>query len=331
MTKKTLQGLASPAFSISSNEVRSLHGVQVHYVTIKDKYDHRRYAVERRLFLTFTNALQSYLKKRPHIDFSSKRNVARSLTYLPAGIKTWSAYMPGAFATHPVHNPEVKRLAHDQKIDFMTRRLFRHSVDAIGLRNRAHILAWAVQQQSLTGRKRVWLSLAAGSGQHVYDTLNLLDQHKPYDVVISDINEEVLGFAEKIYQVQRPKVREIEFKKIDVLSPDLATQLESNPPTVVDAMGLVEYLDSHQVEQLVRQLFESLVEGGMIAFTNMSPEHPHLDLHQRGLGWPGVKPRTIKDMVDIVERAGVPLENLTVFKSQDKVYGVYIIRKGLGV
>lgn len=331
MTKKTLEGLASPAFSISSNEVRSLHGVQVHYVTIKDKYDHRRYAVERRLFLTFTNALQGYLKKRPHIDFSSKRNVARSLTYLPAGIKTWSAYMPGAFATHPVHNPEVKRLAHDQKIDFMTRRLFRHSVDAIGLRNRAHILAWAVQQQSLTGRKRVWLSLAAGSGQHVYDTLNLLDQKKPYDVVISDINEEVLEFAEKIYRVQRPKVREIEFKKIDVLSPDLATQLKSSPPTVVDAMGLVEYLDSHQVERLVRQLFESLVEGGMIAFTNMSPEHPHLDLHQRGLGWPGVKPRTIKDMVDIVEQAGVPLENLTVFKSQDKVYGVYIIRKGLGV
>lgn len=329
MTKKTFERLASPAFSISSDEVKTIHGVQVHYVTLKDKYDHRRYTVERRLFLAFTDALQRYLKKRPHIDFSSKHNLARSLTYLPAGVKTWSAYMPGAFATHPVHNPEVKALAHDQKIDFITRRLFRHSVDAIGLRNRAHILSWAVQQQHVTKGKRTWLSLAAGSGQHVYDALNLLDDKKPYDAVISDIDPEVLAFAEKIYKVQRPRVGDIEFKTIDVHTSDLDAQLKAKPPTVVDVMGLVEYLDESQAESLIKRLFERTVDGGMIAFTNMSIEHPHLDLHQRGLGWPGVKPRSIKEVVDIVKRAGIPLNCLTVFKSQDRVYGVYVIRKNM--
>ena len=327
MTKKTFERLASPAFSISSDNVKTIHGVQVHYVTLKDKYDYRRYAIERRVFLAFTDALQGYLKKRPHIEFSSKHNLARSLTYLPAGVKTWSAYMPGAFATHPVHNPEVKVMAHDQKIDFITRRLFRHSVDAIGLRNRAHILSWAVQQQHVTKSKRVWLSLAAGSGQHVYDALNLLDGKKPYDVVISDIDQEVLAFAEKIYKVQRPRVGDIEFKIIDVHTSDLDDQLKAKPPTVVDVMGLVEYLDAFQAASLIKRLFERIVDGGMIAFTNMSTEHPHLDLHQRGVGWPGVKPRSIKEVVNIVRQAGVPLRCLTVFKSQDRVYGVYVIRK----
>ncbi len=330
MTHRTVQGLASPSFSISSDTVRTLHGVQVHYVNVKDKYDRRRYAIERALFLAFTNALQSYLKKRPHIGFTSKRNVARTLTYVPAGIKTWAAYMPGAFATHPVHNPEVKALAHGQKIDFMTRRLFRHSVDAIGLRNRAHILAWAVQQQSHTQGKQVWLSIAGGSGQHVYDTLALLDQHRPYDVVISDINPEVIEFAKRIYEAQRPRVGTIEFKRIDALSTELTVQLAVAPPTVVDAMGLVEYLEDNETEWLIKQLYAGIKKGGMIAFTNMSPDHPHLDLHQRGLGWPGVKPRSIQTIATIVEQAGVPLSELTVFKSQDKVYGVYVIRKSSG-
>ncbi len=329
MTKKTFEGLSSPAFSISSREVKTLHGVDVHYVTVKDKYDHRRYAVERSLFLAFTNALQRYLIKRPHVDFTSKRNLARTLTYMPAGIKTWSAYMPGAFATHPVHNPEVKSLAHDQKIDFLTRRLFRHSVDAIGLRNRAHIMSWAVQQQSLTGKRRLWLSLAAGSGQHVYDSLNLLDHNQPYNVVISDINPEVLAFAEKIYKIQRPRVGTIEFKTIDVLSKELDAQLQADAPTVVDAMGLFEYLEPDEATRLIKRLYKGAVAGGMIVFTNMSTKHPHLDLHQRGLGWPGVKPRSIKEVVSIIADAGVPLEQTSVFKSQDKVYGVYVIRKGI--
>lgn len=328
MTQKTSVDSARPTFSITPDRERTLHGVRVHYITIKERYDHRRYAVERVMFRTFTNALQKYLEKRPDVTFTTKQNFARSLTYLPAGIKSWSAYMPGAFATHSVHNPELKRLVHDQKVDFITRRLFRHSVDAIGLRNRAHILAWLVQQQSSQqADRRVWFSVASGSGQHVYDALRAIDGNRKYEVTISDVDADVLSFAQKIYDADKPRVKRINFKQIDALSNSLSVQLQVAPPTVIDVMGLFEYLDPQDATRLIRRLYAGVVNGGMIVFSNMSPDHPHLDLHQRGLGWPGVKPRTMKEVVEILELAGIPLGQVSVFRSQDKVYGVYAIRK----
>lgn len=330
MSKKSSNDLLTPHFSITIDKVSTLHGVQVQTVTVKDVYSRRRYALERALFLAFTNSLQRYLAKRPQVQFSDRRNIARTLTYLPAGVKAWSAYMPGAFATYPVHNPETKTLVHGQKLDPVTRRLFRHSVDAIGLRNRAHILAWAAQQQHVTSKQKVWLSIAAGSGQHVYDSLALLGRAGDYTVYITDIDALVLEFAKEICKIERPPARRVSFHVLDALSSSqLARQLAVARPTIIDMMGLVEYLQPEQIVRLVRTLYKALDDGGMIVFTNMSTTHPHIDLHQRGLGWPGVNVRTIKELVAMIEKAGVPLRHVTVFKSQDKVYNVFVIRKGL--
>lgn len=305
-------------------------GYQVTHLQVTDRYHHRPFKVERSLFLAFTNLLQGYLANRPHVHFEHKRNLARPLVYLPPGVRAWTAYMPGGLATQPVHNPEMKTLASGKRIDAMTRRLFRHSMDAIGLRSRAYIMTWRLTILSeQNSSPLVWLSLASGSGQPVYDAVEVVGSAKFRSVIVTDGDEKTLAFAKQLAQKEGAvATTNLYFESLEVFDDHAFDRLfELHHPSVVDAMGLFEYLNPTQATQLLRRVYAKLPEKGTFIFTNMSPEHPHLDLHKRGLGWPGVITRTVEDMAKILEGAGVQPEAVQIYRADDNVYNVYQIVK----
>jgi hypothetical protein len=317
-------------FSLSSGGTLREAGYPVTEVEVTDRYHHRPFKVERTLFLAFTNQLQKYLARRPHVSFEHKRNLARPLVYLPPGVKAWTAYMPGGLATQPVHNPETETLASGKRIDLMTRRLFRHSIDAIGLRSRAYLMTWRIGQLLEGSAKPVtWLSLASGSGQPVYDAINVLGPDKFRSVIITDGDAETLAFAHQLAKKEGVIAQTNPyFEQLDVFDQKALDKLfDTHKPTVVDAMGLFEYLEVDQAAELLSQVYAKLPAGGTFIYTNMSPEHPHLDLHKRGLGWPGVIPRTVEDMADILAKAKLPKADVEVFRASDKVYNVYQVTK----
>lgn len=317
-------------FSLKETGKITEAGYDVTEVQVTDRYHHRTFRVERALFLTFTNLLQKYLAKRPHISFEHKRNLARPLVYLPPGVKAWTAYMPGGLATQPVHNPETKTLASGKRIDLMTRRLFRHSMDAIGLRTRAYIMMWQLREFLATTTKPVvWLSLASGSGQPVYDAIDVLGPDKFRSVIITDSDKETLAFAGRLARNEGVTSRSnLYIEQLDVFDSKAFDSLwKAHKPSVVDAMGLFEYLDTDQASELLEKVYRKLPRGGVFIFTNMSPEHPHLDLHQRGLGWPGVIPRTVEDMAQIFAKTSIPHDAIEIFRAGDKVYNVYHVTK----
>jgi len=320
----------SDQFSLNRDGTTNEAGYVVSRVHVTDSYHHRKYKLERKLFLTFTSVLQGYLAKRPHIGFTHRGNLARPLVYLPAGVRAWTAYMPGGLATHPVHNPETKTLASGKKIDLMTRRLFRHSIDAIGLRTRAYIMTWRLGEYLETlDKPATWLSLASGSGQPVYDAVDILGPEHFRSIVITDGDEATLKFANKIAREEGVGTRaNLYSHQLDVFDKKAFNEVfETHKPLIVDAMGLFEYLEPEQAAELLRRVYEKLPPGGVFIYTNMSPEHPHLDLHQRGLGWPGVIPRTVSDMAAILKSAGIATNSVQIFRAQDKVYNVYQITK----
>lgn len=324
------QAMYCSQFSLTETGTTTEAGYSVTEVQVTDRYHHRTFRVERTLFLTFTNLLQKYLAKRPHITFEHKGNLARPLVYLPPGVKAWTAYMPGGLATQPVHSPETKTLASGKRIDLMTRRLFRHSMDAIGLRTRAYIMTWQLRELLATAKKPVvWLSLASGSGQPVYDAIDVLGPDKFRSVIITDSDKETLAFAGRLARNEGITNRSnLYIEQLDVFDDKTFNALwKAHKPSVVDAMGLFEYLDTDQAAQLLEKVYRKLPRGGMFIFTNMSPEHPHLDLHQRGLGWPGVIPRTVEDMAQIFAKTAIPHSAIEVFRAGDKVYNVYHVTK----
>ena len=329
-TKNTdIQGMQCEQFSLHATGETSEVGYKVTKLHVTDRYHHRSFKLERTLFLTFTNQLQKYLAKRPHVSFEHKRNLARPLVYLPPGVKAWTAYMPGGLATQPVHSPETKTLASGKRIDLMTRRLFRHSIDAIGLRTRAYIMTWRLKRLLEANEPVVWLSLASGSGQPVYDAIGVVGPEKFRSVVITDSDEETLAFANKLAKKEGVTTHSnLYIEHLDVFDDKEFDKLfRVHEPTVVDAMGLFEYLNVEQGAHLLSRVYDKLPDGGTFIFTNMSPEHPHLDLHQRGLGWPGVIPRTVQDMAKIIKKSAVPKDSVEVFRADDKVYNVYQVTK----
>lgn len=305
-------------------------GYKVSVLDVTDRYHYRPYGIERALFLGFTNRLQNYLAKRPQVTFKSRRNIARPLVYLPPSVRDWSKYMPGGMATQPVHNPEVKTLPSGTNIDFMTRRLFRHSIDAIGLRSRAYIMTWRINTalETLDGPVS-WLSLAAGSGQPAYDALDIVGAHKFRSVVITDDDVETLSFACKLAKEQGMLAKtNLYFEQLDVFDEKAFQKLfKTHKPSVVDAMGLFEYLEPAQAATLLSRVYSELPQSGVFIFTNMSPNNPHLDLHKRGLGWPGVIPRSVKAMAAILAKSTIPKNAVEVYRASDNVYNVYQVTK----
>lgn len=316
-------------FRLSIIARRQVSGLVNYEVKVTDRYHRRRYAFERRLFAAFTNRLQHYLAKRPHIDFNHPKNLVRRLVYLPAGIRVWSAYMPGGLATYSVHNPEHKQLAGGSKVDYMTRALFRHSTDAVGIRSRAYVLSYLVTQLTKGESEKTfnWLSLASGSGQPVYDSLDDLPRTN-FNVTITDHDRASLEFARQVYRSERPHVKQIDFVQLDVLAnSQLERLIDKTKPDLIDAMGLFEYLRPAAAAQLIKRIYGQLPVGSVLVFTNMSNGNPHRDLHQRGLGWPGVIARSISQVADILHEAGVSPGKVKVYSPTDRVYNIYRLTK----
>ncbi len=306
---------------------KTIAGLNRTHLEIRDRYHHRRFSLERRLIVAFTGAMQNYLKNHPKIEFSHKRNWVRKAVYLPPGIKAWSAYMPGGLATYSVHNPEHRCLASGQRLDPLTRRLFRHSVDAVGMRSRAYTLSYLVAKAAADhGGKLRWLSLASGSGQPVYDTLDSLPKVE-FEVTITDGDKATLNFAKQVYGLERPHVSGLYFEQIDVLNPAQLDRLLDRKFDFVDAMGLLEYLKANVAARLIGQIYKNLPVGGRLVFTNMSSGHSQRDLHKRGLGWPGVLLRSVGDMARIFDEAGVEKAAIRVYAPDDGVYNVYEVTR----
>lgn len=313
-------------FRLRETSRRRVRGAQMIRLEIRDKYAGARFRPERSAFQFFVRRIERHLRSHPQIDFAHRLNIPRRIIYFPKAVRKWATYMPGGFATYPVHNPAVKRLHSGEKIDYITRNLFRHSSDGIGLRSRAHAMSWYVATRIETTRKSRlrWLSIAAGTGQPTFDAAENLTR-RPL-LFLSDLSDEAMSFAEKLGR-RRGFEADLTIAKCDVAEPGaFSSLLRRVKPDIVDMMGLVEYLDDAMIVQLVQDFVDGQGEATLI-FTNMRPEHPQLATHQRGLGWPGVKVRTIDAVLDLLERAGVKLEIVEVLLPDDHVYAIYCIKR----
>ena len=323
-----------PATQPDMKTLRVLHvaGVPLYRVKVSDRYHHPKYWLERKLIRTFTDFMEWHLRRHPEIEFDSSTNLSRLLIYMQPGMRAWREYMPGGFATYHVHSPHKRRMKNGKKTDAMTRALFRHSSDAEGLRSRAAIMAHIVQEIVAEHPKEPieWVSLAAGSGQPVYDACRRLSRKDQRRVILTlaDISSDMMDFAERIYKDEGLRLGAVEFELANVVKAAGRQQLFSNrTPLIIDIMGLFEYLTDKQCVALLKSLYEVLAPGGAIIFTNMSPGHPHLHVHQRGLGWPGVIQRTIHEVVALIEKAEIPTSAQSVYRAEDNVYNVFKVEK----
>ena len=306
--------------------------VPLYRVEVSDRYHHPKYWIERKFIRSFTDFMEWYLRHHPEVDAHSPFNISQLLIYMQPGMRAWRQYMPGGFATYHAHDPSKRHMKNGKKTDLMTRALFRHSTDAEGLRSRAAIMAHIAQEVvTLHPTDTVeWMSLATGSGQPAFDAcrrLSVADQERVI-LTLGDISPEMMAFEEQLYAKEDLHLGAVHHVLTDVVKPsDRRALLKGKNPLIIDIMGLFEYLTDEQCIDVLRALYAALARGGVIIFTNMSPGHPHLHVHQRGLGWPGVIQRTAREVIALAEQAGIPKQAQSVYRAEDKVYNVYRIEK----
>ena len=234
--------------------------------------------------------------------------------------------MPGGFATFHVHNPDHKRLISGKKIDYITRNLFRHSIDAIGLRSRAYAMTWFFYRHFSHHKNIRWLSIASGTGQPTFDAARLFSGEKTF--YLADMNTQALDFARNLAIEYDIDTADLVTVNVDVSDRRQVTHLLTQAkPHIIDAMGLLEYLDEPTCISLLKSIHDHMLPGGVFVFTNMHADHPQLQVHKRGLGWPGVRQRTTDEVIAIIKAAGFTAKQITVLLPDDNVYAVYGLTK----
>lgn len=298
--------------------------VTMTHVRVRDRFTAKRHSVHRAAVRLFLHQLEMHLRARPHLKFDHPRNIVQRLVYLPPAVRSWAAYMPGAFATQPVHNPDTARLQDGTKLDYITKNLFRHSIDATGLRSRAYAMAWYVRHAAPATRALHWLSLASGTGRQTLDAASLL--HKRPRLTLTDIDSEALAVAAKLAHEYKHSVQSVATLVLDATDKRaVGRAMAKATPDVIDAMGLFEYLSDTQAVELIRTVMTSAQPSARFVFSNMRPTHPELQLHKRGVGWPGVIVRETDQVIALLRQAGVAGKSIDIVLPDDNVYAVYCI------
>lgn len=294
---------------------------------VRDKFAGRRYGLGRVLVGTSARILTRYLHRRPHKRFDSRVNIARTFVYLSPSFRALYEYMPGGFVTYHAYDPDKKYLKDGQRLDPLARMFFRHASDGVGVRSRAYAMAWRVAERYRDASEVHWLSIACGVGQATFDAARLLPGDVTYTLI--DMDGDALAAATTMAASYHIEPDRISTHQLNVVTDArrLVQLVRRTQPTVVDAMGLFEYLSPDDAAALLRRLYHELPAGGTIIFTNMLPSHPHLAIHRHGMGWPGVIVRDEPEVVQIVAAAGIPLASLTVLRPSDGVYAVYEVVK----
>lgn len=305
--------------------------VRVVQVQVKDGYHQRRYRLERFGTRAVANRYEKYLAKRQNIDFAHKRNRARRFLYGLPSFRSWSELMPTSLALEPMQHPELRRLPNGKRLGLVTRRWFRHGLGAAGIRSRTLIAAWLakVYAGEFGKKDKVWVSLSGGTASPSLLMVHASGMDKAnLHFVNVDIDERAVGLARETVVREGISLANTDIIHGDIFDKKLITDaVKPGTADVVDIMGVFEYLDDKKSAELLKLAYSLLKPGGVILACNMRSQNPQLNLHQRGIGWPGVTPRSVGNIKSIVSNAKLIDANLSIYQPGDGVYSVFQIKK----
>lgn len=288
--------------------------------------------------------LEGFLRDNPDIGLNDPDNKAKEWVYSTPTIYSWASLMPSAAALYPLQRPDANYLPNGEPVDERARYMFMHSPDAIGIRTRANIMSLLTKRFSREfaekGKDRPmrWVSIACGAAVPVLDAFQDIqsdaDQRvvPDIDIRLIDRDQDALDFARQLAENQGAKLPATSYMNRDIVKGLLAGDSlieEIGPESVdlVDMLGIFEYFGDRAASQLLRQANKLVAPGGKIVLANMLDTHPNLEVNQRGVGWPLIHPRSLPEIAEIVEDAGIEQSQMQVFVPQDNVYGVVMLSK----
>lgn len=326
-------------------------GMTVERVSVPDLTDHPRHGASRSATQAEIMGINERLGSQRHWAAPELRTEAgkpRLVANNPAAaalfaaapsLKVWrEKLVPTAMALTSLYEPEAPNLPTGDPIDEKSRSYFLHSVDAVGIRSRAAIMAdLAAGRVSDDGSATRWTSIACGAAIPVLDAVG---RHAYADVRLTlvDLDPRALEHA-AAKAGERGLVESVHFELLKrnvikdlIVTDNLVRELGAESQHLVDMLGIFEYIHTDydgfkSAAAFLANAFRLVAPGGALVAANMLDTHPQLHFIQRGIGWPRVFPRSLDQIHGIVVDAGIDPDWVTVRIAEDGVYAVFEIAK----
>lgn len=246
--------------------------------------------------------------------------------------------VPTAEALYPLQFPDTLLLPDGTHVDDAASLRFKHLTDAIGIRSRAKVMDYLVTKhfEGTNKDELLWVSLACGTAIPVLESGRNIESgnsNKKIKRVLVDIDTNALDFAEALatnkYNLDHTKfeTKERNLIKDMVVSDKLVEEIGAGKVDMVDMLGFFEYLSDAAAIKILKNADRLVAEGGVIMVGNMLTTHPQLQVNQRVIGWPIIKPRSMSEVLAIAEAAGIDRDRVSVHVPEDGVYAVFSIVK----
>ncbi|MEG3613720.1 hypothetical protein [Isoptericola haloaureus] len=246
----------------------------------------------------------------------------------------WREHVPSARALWPLQNPDAPRLPFDHGAlpsdDDWT--VWSHVSDAVGIRSRAAVMAALLRTRFVGHDWASWVSLAGGALLPVMSSAVALSvAGVDVDVELWDSDPEAMMLAETLAE-KHELLGHFAVRGANLY--DLAALADVGPRyDMVDVLGFFEYLPTDLVPGLrvptagdfLSAALSLAKPGGTLVLGNMLSSRPQLDFVTRLVQWPYIRPRSLDELLDVIRRAGVHDDQITLYLPDDGVYAVATI------
>lgn len=345
-TKSKRTALIKPALRITEERYHA-SGCRIVDVFVSDPYADDEPLIRRKINDAVKNEfipqIQEHISSRGKGYKRGEDNPVSERLYAQSEVlRQWKSHMPTAMALYPLQKPQMKKLADGTPFDEVAGEYFTHALDGVGLRSRAATMSRLMYDHFLEREvERIdWLSLACGAAIPVFEAASALDAHdKNIKLTLTDISGRALKFAAELARTEYSLSNQIETKKINILRlKKLKKEFGHESFDAIDILGFFEYIPEKRWRykrglvfpgaiEFLRASYDLLRPGGLLVFGNMSDEHPHLIFTINVVQWPLIQPRSIDDLISLIGKAGINLQDVDIFNISDGVYYVVAIYK----
>lgn len=313
-------------------------GMEVRYVHVEDESRNSQTLHERQRWIADADkALRQHLDWKGPEDTPDKEiilhNPVSRAVYNSPAMREWrTKLVPSAKALYPMQRPNSSHLPSGGEVDPLARSFFLDAIDSIGIRTRARIMGSIMEEHALPGEANRWVSLASGAAVPVFDAAARFDVSMNLAIDLVDYDQNALNFAQQLARQQPIEGASIRMHRRNLVKDMIATDslvqdLGEETIGMVDALGIFEYFDDQRSVLFLKNAYRLVQPGGVMVAANMLSDRPELDFNQRGIGWPKIFPRSRSQLKQLLTRAGVPLDCVTMTIPEDRVYVVAEIKR----
>lgn len=256
--------------------------------------------------------------------------ISRMLYGLSPVMDAWRQTIPSAAALHPLYEP-LGTLGSGEAIDLPASTAFIHGKDGRGIRSRGAVLTALLAEESGDGR---WASLACGAARPTCEAVAVVrSQGQDVRAAVLDWDDSALDLARRT-ATEFGVAEHVETHRVNVLK--AARVQEVVPPgscSAVECLGFFEYLPVRETEGRVDAVaflslaYSLVAPGGQLVFANMLDTHPELPFTLHAVRWPMIVPRSLEEILEIVDLAGIERSAVELWLPEDGVYAVLSVRR----